>query len=199
MIHATRRRARASVGATAICIALVPVLSACGTVDDDPYSARITEAQAAASSEFEHTALADGRVDRAEYEEAMQRFVECMSRSGVEVGLAPQAGYFIYEVSDIGGFDSKSPDCRRGSNEFIEPLYVDILTNPDNLDPRDAIARCLVRHDVVPDVFTGDDFGELSELPGGLADIPPSSEWSVYELDPAVNPAVDGCLANPNS
>lgn len=175
-------------------------LSACAsTTDHDPYHERTQAAQDAATSDFENRVLSDGEIDRVEYEEAMNRFAECMASLGVEVTYENQSGYFISEVADLARYDEFVDGCRVGTNFLIEPLYVDILVNPENLEPEDAIAECLVRHGVAPSSFEGEDFRQLSEGPGGLIEIPESSEWSDLDLNPGTNPRVDACLANANT
>lgn len=160
-----------------------------------PSGERVAAAYQQASSDFELDVLEDGEITSEEYDDAMDRFVECMDEAGVTVSLNDVGGYYTYQVSDSGGFEAHQSTCREGTVALIEPIYVDSVINPDALEPSDAIAACLVRHGVVPEGFTGDDFDEVANAPGGLADTSQTA-WPDVDFNPSTNPAVDGCLVN---
>lgn len=191
------------IGAVLSVVVCALVLSACASPDplaDSPYRDRIIAAQEAATSNLEVDVLADGEISRSEYEAAMQEFVTCMEEHGVSVALVDQAGYYVYDITDDVGWDEHSPGCREGTILLIEPLYVDMYTNPSAVAPDQALADCLVRHGVVPDTFTEDDATAIYSQEGGIESASdPSSEWHEYDLDPGTNPLVSGCLANANA
>lgn len=57
-----------------------------------PYSAEIKAAAKQATSDFERGVLSDGVITRAEYQEAIQRYVDCGKQHGLDIGLIDQGG-----------------------------------------------------------------------------------------------------------
>ncbi len=164
----------------------------------DPYSEDFRQAKELATSDLERAVLEDGKVTRSEYEEAMQRYVACIGDGGSSVTLKEQGGYYVYQVSgDIEHYDQISEGCARGTTVLIEPLYVDVLTNPDRLDPDEALARCYVAAGLVAAPFGAQDLRDLMTAAG--------ADGSVgTPIDPAAVELVNSeksmtCMENPSS
>lgn len=150
-----------------------------------------------ATSDFERSVLADGEITRAEYEEATQRFLDCVNDQGASVATLDQGGYFIYEISgDLDLYDEISDECRIGTNDLIETLYVDQITNPDNVDFEELTVDCLVRAGLVEEGFTVAEFHE--GLGGVIADSSGQQSSSPWQLpfEPE-DPLFDFCMVNP--
>ena len=173
------------------------------TVPEGPYAEQIANAQAAVTSQFERDVLADAQVTREEYEEATQRFLACLEDQGVSIDIQDQAGYYIYAVpaSDNERYEQLAHGCATGTNALIEPLYTDMLRNPNNVDYDTLIAQCFVDAGLVDPPFTRDDFQDLLERAGAtstqdMGDPPP--------LDPEAQRIMTTdeaglCMANPSA
>lgn len=149
-----------------VCAALV--LSGCGsdeTVDPaNPYAEEMLRAQSQATSDFEKEALKDGAVSREEYIEALDRYATCIRDKGAQVALVEASGIFVYEISGaVDFYDSVADGCDKGTKGLIEPLYVDILADPQKKGIDAAIAECMVAMGAVDSSFTAADFVELME------------------------------------
>lgn len=164
----------------------------------DPYAEDFRQAKELATSDFERVVLEDGKVTRSEYEEAMQRYVSCISDSGSSVTLKEQGGYYVYQVSgDIEHYDQISEICARGTTALIEPLYVDVLTNPDKLDPDEALARCYVAAGLVEAPFGAQDLRDLMAAAGADGSVGTPIDPAAVEL---VNTEESvRCMENPSS
>lgn len=147
MNRRTRRLAAAGVG----CVLILSLLaaSAGAVTDDDPYRARYQDALRSATSDFERAVLADGEVTRAEYEEAVGRYVSCMADSGIEVGLHEQGGYYTYSFAKTQDVFTTSDRCAEGSTLLVAGLYIAQLTNPGAEDYDELIVACLIRAGLV--------------------------------------------------
>jgi hypothetical protein len=110
-----------------------------------------------ATSDFERDVLADLDISRAEYEEAIRRYVRCVEDQGVEIEAIPQSGYYTFGASgrDASVIDQAQTSCRVGTIDLIEPIYVDKLVNPGKQNMDELIAACLVRKGVAPSSYTG--------------------------------------------
>ncbi len=165
----------------------------------NPYAEDFRQAKEFATSDFERAVLEDGEITRAEYEEAMQRYVSCIRDGGGNVELKDQSGYYVYQVSgDIDAYDRMSDGCARGTTALIEPLYVDVLMNPDKLDPDEALARCFVAAGLVKAPFGAQDLRDLMTAAGADGDS------SGTPVDPAAQELVNSeksikCMENPSS
>jgi hypothetical protein len=146
----------AAAGACAMCL----VLAACGddsaVTPKDPWAADVKAAQGQATSDLERRILADGVVSKAEYVEAVNGYVSCMSSNGVNIVTEPRPpGILIYKVRDQPkDFDTLDAKCRSGTNALIEPLYTGHLTNPKNLSAAALFAQCFVRKGLVAKGYT---------------------------------------------
>ncbi|AQP49755.1 hypothetical protein BW733_01820 [Tessaracoccus flavescens] len=91
-----------------------------------------------------------------------------------------------------------SDGCARGTTALIEPLYVDVLMNPDKLDPDEALARCFVAAGLVKAPFGAQDLRDLMTAAGADGDS------SGTPVDPAAQELVNSeksikCMENPSS
>lgn len=182
---------------------LTGALAACSSPEParGPYAADIELARAQASSDFEKDVLADAKISRAEYEEAVQRFVTCVNTSGAKVATEDQSGYYIYRVDgDVEAYDGVRDKCQKGTNGLIEALYVDQLTNPDKRPLADLMAACFRKYGVAPPNFTTEDMKPLlSSQQDLVAANDPGGDWEGYDFDPSTNPKASDCFSNPAS
>jgi len=164
----------------------------------DPYVEDFRQAKELATSDFERAVLEDGKVTRSEYEEAMQRYVSCISDGGGSVTLKEQGGYYVYQISgSIEHYDQISEGCARDTTVLIEPLYVDVLTNPDKLDPDEALARCYVAAGLVETPFGAQDLRDLMTAAGADGSVGTPIDPAAVEL---VNTEeLVRCMENPSS
>lgn len=143
---------------------LAPSLAACagsGTVEEY-WAARFDHYRSLATSDFERGVLADNTITRAEYEEALQRYVDCMSEHGSTVATYEiyHSGVYAYQVtrSDEGA----TPQCARGTTEIIEQLYLEHLGDPQNRGTQVAVTDCLKRKGLLPADYDVADYGDDS-------------------------------------
>lgn len=155
----------------ALCLIAMTLLGACaseensGAVPDGPYKAQIFQARQQATSDFQREVLADGIITKAEFDEAVQRYVTCMADKGVEVKPYDMGGgYYGYAVGSDSNdqFQRFSDACHEGATALIEDLYIQMLTNPSGGNIEDAVAECLVRKGLVDATFTGAELRRLS-------------------------------------
>lgn len=197
------RSARSSL----VLVLLVTVVASCSAASEEeaanPYAPMFEQARSEATSQFELDVLADDVVTRAEYEEAMQRYVSCIEDMGSGVTLEESGGYYTYMITgDAARYDAISDDCSRGTNEWIEALFVETLMNPDNRDYFEIIAECLVETGIVDPPFGKDELlqleesaGQVSQGQGGTPDntpVDPQAE-AILSSDGAA-----ACYSNPS-
>ncbi|RRD06001.1 hypothetical protein EII34_04775 [Arachnia propionica] len=138
-----------------------------------PYADDFRQARELASSDFERAVLEDDRITREEYEEAVQRFVECVRGKGVSITPVERHGSYIYESSgSMEHYDAAAEECEIGTTRLIEPLFSEVLTNPEKLTWEEAVARCYVTAGLVEAPFSGQDLVRLLEAAGGMQKIP---------------------------
>ena len=167
---------------------LVAGTSACGATGSDapkgPYSADIQQAKAKTTSDFQRQVLADGKITRAEYEEAVDRYVSCMNSHGAEISKTlNSAGYYYYSQPGVASPSSWTTKCADDSTGFVESLYVQMLRNPNHIDENELMAQCLVRSRLAPAGYTGKKYAEDQK-----AAFPFSAD----------DPRFNACLDNPS-
>lgn len=167
-----------------------------------PYAERIEAARGQVTSAFEKNVLADGEINRAEYEEAVQRFLSCTDAQNIKVEVEDQEGYYIYSsASDPEEFDRVYAICAPGTVDVIAGLYTDMLVNPTNGDLDTMTAACFVRAGLVNEPFTAADFRDLLSR-SGTEDRDGDSKET--RIDPEAQRLVNTeeaniCMANPAS
>lgn len=150
---------------------------------DHPYADRYAEALSQATSDFERAVLADGTITRAEYEEAVSRYVDCMDGAGFAVTLVEQHGYYVFEFSAAPGLEAADTRCTEGNTFFVAGLYIDQLTNPAADDVDTLSVRCFIHAGLVDDEYTPEQF---------MVD----AKNQTLPFDDT-SPAFDLCMANP--
>lgn len=161
----------------------------------DPYKGDLLDAQRRATSEFEKSVLDDLQITRAEYEEAIQRYVSCVKDRNLDISVVEQHGYYTYRVTGVardsdGGTavaDTVLQECRIGSIDLIESIYVTKLQNPLKIDIESVTADCIKRERLVTGDYSGEDY---------LRDAKNNFAGSGFDPD---DPRLTKCLANPSS
>lgn len=153
----------------ALIVSPIVLLTGCSDGDDSergPYYDEVVAASRSAESAFERDVLADGELTRAEYEEAVQRYVSCAADRGVEITPVRQGSRYAYQMSTDPESDRVALRCSVGTTRTIEALYGDIVANPTNGDYEQLVVRCLIRSGLAPQGYTKARF--LDEREGDL-------------------------------
>lgn len=150
----------------------------CGTgtqasdLAENPWAAEFARVAESTESDFIRGVLADGEVTEAEFAEARERFVDCMSEHGVPTSWDNSGGQWNFVLSGAaqptpdadGGITvtSESPQgiCMRDSIDDVQNFYVQTRLNPNNQDIDSLTAECMVRKEIVPEGFTKNDLDE---------------------------------------
>ncbi|GIF10103.1 hypothetical protein [Actinoplanes teichomyceticus] len=172
-------------------VALLAATSGCGGSDEkvsskDPYAAEVRQAQQQAKTDFERQVLADGAVTKAEFDEAVQRYVKCAKDRGVEIEPIAVGGYYNYRTVKSDESEAVSTECGTGTTRLIEPLYVDRLMNPEKKDMDELTLACLRKNGVVPDGYTVEQFKKAAEQ--GFSGAPFDPDGAKFQA----------CMANPS-
>lgn len=171
----------------------------CQTSSPSAWAAEFELARAAATSDFERQVLADDEITRAEYEEAVQLYVECAHDAGVDISPVEQDGAYIYAVDGLidDATDLVLDDCAVGTTMQIEGLYSSIATNPDNEDWWGLFLRCMKDSGLVEEDAT------LAEVQQAIAISSVTSDGEVVEQGewsapfPDDDPAFVACFTDP--
>lgn len=126
--------------------------------DSEPYAAEFEAAVDAATSNFERNVLEDGEITRSEFDEAVHNYLACLRNIGIDVTAERQGDYYIYGTTDNDGYEASHDACAVGTTAVIEPLYVSMMSNPENGDLYTLRARCLVKSGAAPEDYTRDEF-----------------------------------------
>ncbi|MFB9183269.1 hypothetical protein ACFFX1_34510 [Dactylosporangium sucinum] len=153
---------------------------------DNPYAAEFRIARERATSDFEKKVLADSDITKAEFDEAVQRYVRCAKDRGVDITPIPVGGYYNYETVKTDNAEAVIAECRAGTIAVLEPLYVDRLMNPQKRDIFELQVECLKKSGVVPADYT------VQQL---KADKENQFAGAPFSPDDA---KFSACMANPN-
>lgn len=124
-----------------------------------PYHDIILQERSNATSDFERSVLEDGEITRAEYTEATQRYVDCMTDQGLSASREDHYGVFTYRIDNLTPAQDKiATDCSLGTTFIIEGLYTGILQNPQQGDPREPFVRCFIASGLVDEDYTAEDY-----------------------------------------
>ncbi|MDO5495336.1 MAG: hypothetical protein Q4G64_06455 [bacterium] len=157
-------------------------------VEADPWAAAFEAARAEATSDFERQVLEDNEVTRAEYEEGVALYLECLRDRGFQASATEVNGSYSYMIEGGGeDVDTASHECAIGTTWVIAPLYGAISGNPDNTDPNQQSAECFVRNGLAEPGFDGAAMEEWIREGSGVT---PSG----HEMG---DPEVTDCLVNP--
>ncbi len=157
------QRLRSPVAYSAVLALVLGMLVACSSEKpkiEGPWAVEFEQAMDSATSDLEREILADGKITDAEFKEAAQLYLDCLAGHDVEVKLTGTGTSVAYETRDGERYDEFDPECRVGSLQYIEPLYVDSSRNPENVDLMDLLADCLVRKGAAEPGFSGRDLNE---------------------------------------
>jgi hypothetical protein len=156
------RRGPVTALAACLVVGLLVGCSASGGESDapNPYRGDFELALASATSDFERQVLADLVISRAEYEEAVARYVECANDGGVELEAVPQGDYYVYRHAGMGSsdIDEVLDGCSQGTVALIEGLYIATVTNPNREGIDELRVACLKRQGLVDDAYTVDEY-----------------------------------------
>lgn len=135
---------------------------------DGPWAAEFAEAYRRATSDFERTALADGRISDAEFAEVENAFSACMTEHDVSFeGFRPGGGYAFAPGAGMTADDANdvADQCSATSGlDTIGYLYFAQQRNPQNQDEAAIVTACLVRKRAVPEDYSTADY--LRDSPG---------------------------------
>lgn len=138
-------------------VALLVGIAGCASADpaddywaDDYWVAEVERVRSQATSDFEREALADGRITRAEYEEATQRFVDCMNDRGVSTTREEQFATGVYQYAVSGSSDAVWDECEAGTTRIVADIYTSYLVDPEQRGPGVEAAECLQRQGLLP-------------------------------------------------
>lgn len=132
------------------------LVSCSGGPPGPPYAGEFEQARTRAASDFEKQVLADDKITRPEYEEAVRRYVTCMKARGLGFEAVDSGyGYFTYvENPTSADHDAADVACREGTTYIIEALYTEIITNPSKRDVDELRAECFVRTGLAPKSYS---------------------------------------------
>ncbi|GIT79934.1 hypothetical protein LLS1_16030 [Leifsonia sp. LS1] len=143
-----------------------------------------------ATTEFERTALADGRISDAEFAEMENRFTTCLTERNVTFGgFKPGGGYEFRPGAGVSSEKANTiaDDCSASSGlNTIGYLYFAMQRNPQNLDEARLMAACLVEKKAVPAGYSAADYDRDS----------PDMTYP-FISDSAGDHALDECSADP--
>ncbi|HEX8628653.1 MAG TPA: hypothetical protein VF755_10835 [Catenuloplanes sp.] len=163
-----------------------------------PLVEQFKQARTEAKSEFERAALdraiASGKIDPADYEEAFSRYRQCMQDAGLRETYTklPNGIYRVTPPDDVGGagkdvdaYAKVMRECASNAGLMrLEALYRTQIDNPDLLaDPRLVVVRCLVKAGLVPTDYT----------PEKLTTFVTGDMTGATDFDP-MNPEAQKCL-----
>ncbi|MFT3889538.1 MAG: hypothetical protein QM713_15445 [Arachnia sp.] len=190
------------------CLGAVAVLMVAGCSNSEPeqapgpgWAAEFAEArEKARESEFARAALADDRVTDAELAEANSRLVDCLDAAGFPGAVVDSEGGLTVPDRGLGAsIDPTVSACEDSIGwSSISILYRETRRNPENIDPNELIAACLVRHEVVPVGYSGKDYADAWDrfvASGGGGDFNEAIDYVDSVRGPEVH---QGCEKNPS-
>lgn len=141
-------------------LAVAGALGACGSSGTTapkfagPYGEAFKDAYDNEKDPISKTALSDGRITRAEYDDAYRRYESCMEDRGFDVEVS-EDGYGFYQASGLAtdGAESANDACA-AIYANVSYLYVAASTNPNNEDEGELLVRCLKTQKLVGASYT---------------------------------------------
>lgn len=153
----------------------------------DPFAADVAQARSRASSDLQRAILEDGQVSRAEYEEAVDAYVDCLNSRGVPAAKTLNSGgYYDYATQGQGDISSTMFSCATGTVADIDYLYTERLRNPQHLPEAVIMAACLVRKGEAPTGYSADDYSadEAASFANAPFDADKSEAFSLCSVNP---------------
>jgi len=166
---------------------------------ESPYASDFRTAMDGAS-DYVRSILKDGVVSFDELVDAQNHVIDCLKQH--DIGATYQTDAWGQSNLVVDGILSPSEqaidyECETQWMGQAGYLYWAIRSNPEKLDPNDAIAACLVRKGLVPEGFTGKDFEAImapfTTSHSGNETVPPGD--SVTPDTPVVAPTLPGGLS----
>lgn len=142
------------------------LLTACShnQSSEDPWHRQMETDRRTLTSSFERSVYRDDKISRAEYVEAVDRYVKCVDVHGIALTAVPDAsGMFQYKFPGriSSEFDALSRSCAQGTTAVIEKRYIEMLQNPKHLDRYAAIASCLTSRHAVAGSLSGPELKQV--------------------------------------
>ncbi len=167
-------------------------ICACGSKTEakpaDPYRQDVLAAYKIVASDFQRQVLKDGLITRQEYEEAVNRFLDCMKKSGYPMGKVDNFGIYNYQIEGNSGAEEPFMiQCRKTTIDEIETIFVDKYSNPNKGDIYELIAACFVKKKLAPADYTKEKY---------RADLEKGMKNSVVN---GPEPLVQECLFTPTA
>lgn len=123
-----------------------------------PYAGEVRAAASKVSTQFQRDVLKDGVVTRAEYLEAMNRYVSCMADYGLKVILTDHNGYYSTAIASDHRLTEEDNaaefGCVSGSIMYIGDLYQRSIIDPDNRGYENQVYDCAKGLGVIPPGYT---------------------------------------------
>lgn len=183
--YTDRMRLWASITLTTLATAVLVGCSAAET-EANPFEARFEEARTQATTDFERDILEDGEITRAEYDEAVNRFIECMEAQSIKISAVEQSGYYVFSTTSASSaYEAADPQCRPGTIDVIEALYVDMTMNPENRPYNEVMRECLIARGLVDEDFTTKDLNDEMSRGGELTT---TEEFTTCLENPSLRP-----------
>lgn len=131
-----------------------------------------------ASSGFEkdvlERAIKTGEIAAADYEEAVSKYLTCVTGDGVDLDAVMQPnGIYKWKpnnVSDLDSYGEITNRCADGTVMRIEGLYKLQVVNPGMLPNNEAVVKCLSDNGVAPNGYDATQFDK--DVENGFSDTP---------------------------
>lgn len=131
----------------------------------DEWTDEFRDARARATSDFERLVLADDWIAPAEYDEAVQMYVQCAADAGITItvrgNIADETR--MYDVTSSLGqtkLNAILSECGDGTINVLEGLYDTILHSGERAE---LMAACLVAVGAVPSPYSASDYARDAE------------------------------------
>lgn len=170
--------------ATGVAVLLLAGCAGEPAASEHPWAAEFAEANRTTSSEFVRSVLSDGEITAAEFQEAKERKLDCLTDEGIRATWRTEASGVV-RLSIAGEWDRDAElRCHLAWMGPIWHLYEDVLMNPLNEDWYELVAACLTRRGLAPPGFTGEQYLALALL-GSIAIEPDDfNELGEFIADP---------------
>ncbi|MGL5828518.1 MAG: hypothetical protein ACRC0L_02990 [Angustibacter sp.] len=156
------------------------------TAEPNAYREDILLAARTTDSAYQRRILADGIIERTEYEEAVNKTIDCVADRGFFLGKISQpGGFYTFSMESSAAGDGAYSECQRQFSNQVEGFFSDHIINPEKRDMDELLTECFKRKGIAPATYT------VSQL---RADVLRQFKNSVVQQD---GPAWSACLASP--
>ncbi len=160
-----------------------PLMSACTPASEpqNPWCGEIESAIAELPADsFQRQALSDCKVTDDEFMQALNDYKTCMSDHGYPVKFQFEGGRYLGREVDVPAasteeysqeaakqFETQNEQCDDNYLTHVEFYYVEMKSNPNNIDPTLEIIGCMQRRGIVDANYTPEQFNaDLEDLAG---------------------------------